>query len=44
MRDQRQQAQAEQQQKMEQAQALEVGLKARPENLNKLEDAMKEGA
>jgi len=44
MRDQRQQAQAEQQQKMEQAQALETGLKARPENLNKLEDAMKEGA
>lgn len=44
MRQARQEAQAEQQQKMEQAQALETGLKARPENLNKLEDAMKEGA
>jgi len=43
MREQRQQAQAEQQQKMEQAQVLEVGLKARPENINKLEQAM-EGA
>lgn len=42
MRASRAQAQAEEQQKQEAAAMLDMGLKARPENINKLEQAMQE--
>jgi len=44
MRESRAQAQQAQQQKMELAQAADMALKAKPENLQKLDDAMKESA